>query len=513
MRYLPFALVLASCLAARAQAPVTISGQLAGCPDSTTVAVAEPIVGGRLNYFFAEAPNETLVLGGRFRYQLHHAPTGLVLLTGKCAPQVWAFVEPGAQVGFRQTTTGPAKPTYAFSGTNAAANDLLANGKLLNNGPPDQARVAEQLGAATTATAVLARLQGLLQPSLDQLAALRRQGRISAGCCAYLQAETEQRLVYWAGGLLLSYATDSVRARLPLRLNPVARRQLAAQLFARYNPDLPRYRFTTLGTDRLKATFVGRGLLPGPPPASHLWAGFHQQLVGVDEVVEVFDYAPLAGQEQGVGMTILNAVALKTISGPDLAAVVAAYRQRFPASPYAPVLARAVALAATSPAAPAGGPANTFGYYAAGAKALVFSPAPGLDTVRTLGGLVRAQRPGRAVFVDFWATWCSPCMAEFSHEPALHKFLTDNAIDIFYISIDKPALRDKWATVAAKYRLQGYHYLAPPALQTALEATVPHVPYYLLFDKNGRLMQADTYRPSDGEKLYQQVRERLALVH
>ncbi len=28
-----------------------------------------------------------------------------------------------------------------------------------------------------------------------------------------------------------------------------------------------------------------------------------------------------------------------------------------------------------------------------------------------------------------------------------------------------------------------------------------------------RLAQADTYRPSDGEKLYQQLRERLALAH
>ncbi len=31
----------------------------------------------------------------------------------------------------------------------------------------------------------------------------------------------------------------------------------------------------------------------------------------------------------------------------------------------------------------------------------------------------------------------------------------------------------------------------------------------MLFDKNSQLVQADTYRPSEGEKLYQQVRERL----
>lgn len=404
MRYLLSALALASCLAACAQAPVTISGQLAACPDSTTVTVAEPIVGGRLNFFFAAEPNEALVQGGRFRYQLHHAPTGLVLLTGKCAPQVWVFVEPGAQVGFTQAAApGAGKPTYLFNGTNAAANDLLANGKLLNNGPPDQERVGNALSAAPTAAAGLTRLQALLQPCLDQLAALRRQGRISAGCQAYLQAETEQRLVFWAGGLLLSYATDSVRSRLHLHLKLAERRKLAAQLFARYNPDLPRYQFTTMGTDRLKAAFVIQGLLAGPQPTDHLWAGFHQALAGVDDVVEVFDYAPLAGQEQGVGTTILYAVALKNISAPDLAAVVAAYRQRFPASPYLPLLTRAAAQA-TAEAPASANPELAFGHYVAGARALAFSPAPGLDTVRTLSGLVRTQRPGRAVFVDFWAT-------------------------------------------------------------------------------------------------------------
>jgi len=508
MRVSLFALALAGSLAARAQAPITISGTMPGCADSTTVTVAEPIAGGRLNYFFSETPNEALVRGGRFRYQLHGSPTSLLLLQGKCAPPNWVYVEPGAQVSFTKQEDSAGHLTYTFGGTNAAANDLLGNGKLLNGGPPDQGRVIALLGTAPTAAALLPKLQGLAQPSLDQLDALFRQHQISATCHAALRAETEQRLLSWTSGLLDAYLTDSAASRLPLTMRRPEARKLLTQLFTLYNPDLPRYRLTALGTDREKASLIRRGLLAGPVPASHLWAGFRQPLAGVDSQLEDFDYEPLALQEHGVGSTILNAIALATLTPADLVAVVAAYRQRFPASAYSPVLARAVARAQAAARAPAGS-SLAFGHYAAGTKGVAFTPTPGLDTVRTLGGLVRALRPGRAVFVDFWATWCAPCISEFSHEPALHKFLSDNGVDVLYISIDQPGLREKWATMAAKYRLQGYHYLAPPALQKALETTVPHVPYYVLFNKNGQLVQADTYRPSEGEKLYQQVRERL----
>jgi len=508
MRVFIFALALAGSLAARAQAPITLSGTMPGCADSTTVTVAEPIAGGRLSYYFSENPNEALVRGGHFRYQLHGTPTSLLLLQGKCAPPNWVYVEPGAQVSFTKKEDGAGHTSYIFGGTNAAANDLVGNGKLLNGGPPDQARIGDLLGPEHSAAAALPKLQGLLRPYLDQLDALQRQHQISATCHAFLRAETEQRLLFWTSRLLDYYLQDSTASRQHLAMQPAEARQLLALLFTTYNPDLPRYRLSSLGMNREKAAFIKRGLLAGPPPASHLWAGFHQQLAGVDNYIEAFDYAPLAAQEYGVGDAILNAIALQTISPPDLVAVVAAYRKRFPASPYSPVLARAAAKAQAAAGAAAGRQA-AFGQYAAGTKGIAFTEVAGLDTVRTLGGLVRALRPGRAVFVDFWATWCGPCISQFAHEPALHKFLIDSNIDVLYISIDQPALREKWATMATKYRLQGYHYLAPPALQKALQTTVPHVPYYLLFNQNGQLVQADTYQPSEGEKLYQQVRERL----
>ena len=40
---------------------------------------------------------------------------------------------------------------------------------------------------------------------------------------------------------------------------------------------------------------------------------------------------------------------------------------------------------------------------------------------------------------------------------------------------------------------------------------VPYIPRCVLFDKNGALVEASAHHPSDGEKLYRQLRERLGL--
>ena len=499
-------------LCAQPNAPIVIAGQVADAPDSATVTIFEPLPGMPLNYFFAAGPNEAVVRGGRFRYQLRHGQAGFIRCDGRYAPRELAFVEPGAQVSFVvRPAVGSPPPVVTYAGTNAAANNLLAQRRLLNDGPADGARIATALASAPTAAAVLQALQAELVPPQNLLRAARQQRQISQLCSDVLMAETEQRLLFWAGNALSGYFADSTKANLRLTMPAAEVDKLVAALCTRYAPTLPRYRYSPLGNAGLVAGFRLRGTLAGPAPQAHTWSRYEKQFEPVASAVGRYDYLPRTAQLQPVGDLLLTALAFNAMPVADLAAVFADYRLLFPASPYVLVVARALANR-QGKAAPAEASRNqTLGRFDTGAHALAFAPAPGLDTVKTLAGLVRQQFGGRPVFVDLWASWCGPCIAEFRHEESLHGFLSKNGIEVLYVSIDQPGFREKWAALAVKNNLRGYHYLASPTVQASLKPVVSYIPRYMLFDKTGTLIEASTYHPSDGEKLYQQVRERLRL--
>jgi thiol-disulfide isomerase/thioredoxin len=106
-----------------------------------------------------------------------------------------------------------------------------------------------------------------------------------------------------------------------------------------------------------------------------------------------------------------------------------------------------------------------------------------------------AEQRGKVVLVDFWATWCAPCLKQLPHTAELGKEHADDGLVVVTVSVDEPEDEAKAAKRIAELAgdAPGTHLRSSlgggSAAMEAFEIGSGSAPHYKLYDREGKLRQ------------------------
>ena len=104
---------------------------------------------------------------------------------------------------------------------------------------------------------------------------------------------------------------------------------------------------------------------------------------------------------------------------------------------------------------------------------------------------------GKYVYIDVWATWCPPCLAEIPSLQKLEKDYHDKNIQFVSISVDKRDDYFTWTDMIEEKNLGGLQLYANEDKTFSEAYRISSIPRFILVDPEGNLVSADAPRPSD----------------
>jgi len=120
------------------------------------------------------------------------------------------------------------------------------------------------------------------------------------------------------------------------------------------------------------------------------------------------------------------------------------------------------------------------------------------DKSLTLASLLAANK-GKVIYIDFWASWCVPCKAEFYFSEKMIGKFKDSKVSFIFLSFDK--VKENWKKGSAMYdflnRQNSYLVNDEFSSQVAKEYNILSIPRYMLINADGKMIDIDAKRPSD----------------
>jgi len=130
------------------------------------------------------------------------------------------------------------------------------------------------------------------------------------------------------------------------------------------------------------------------------------------------------------------------------------------------------------------------------------SPAPGFSYHDVDGKLIRlSDLRGKYIYIDIWATWCVPCIAEIPFLSKLESDYSAKNIIFLSLSVDRNSDKSKWASYVKNNKLKGLQVMADKDFDSDFlrKFNVASIPRFILIDPEGKIVFANAARPSDPE--------------
>lgn len=127
------------------------------------------------------------------------------------------------------------------------------------------------------------------------------------------------------------------------------------------------------------------------------------------------------------------------------------------------------------------------------------APSPTFNYENHKGGTTKLEDlRGKYVYIDVWATWCGPCIAEIPHLKRVEQQFHGKNIEFVGISIDTKKDYEKWKKFVVTKELAGIQLFADNDWNSDFVKAygINGIPRFILIDPKGNIVDANAERPS-----------------